>query len=200
MSATSFQESRFAWSGPFARANLRISPSTRNTPLDVVVEPFTPPAGLASAIKTELLTIVTENIIPALSQVPDGQMTLLFVNGWAFADVSGAFSVSGNAITWLSTIFSVNPGAEVVACYTYVSTGPSGGGMQEDILTIASANVFPPLSQIPNGKSFTLYVEGRPFFLGVANPAFTLSGSQITWTSTVYSVQPGAEVVAQYSV
>ena len=200
MSAASFKESRFAWSGPFARANVGLSTSTRYPPIDPVVEPFSPPTAIGSAIRTELLGILAQNTIPPLTDVPDGQMTLLFVNGRAFADVSGAFSVTGNTVAWSSPIFSINPGDEVVACYTYATSGPSGGGTQEDILTVATANVLPPLSQTPSGGPFTLYVEGRPFFLGVANPAFTLSGKQITWTSTIYSVQPGAEVVAQYSV
>ena len=157
-------------------------------------------ASLISGIRSELLTIATQNVFPALAAQPDGQMTFLFVNGLAFSAVAGDFTVSDRTITWTNTIYSVNPGDGVVACYTYGSSSGGPAVVQEDVLTIASANVFPPLSQTPNGDSFTLYVEGRPFFLGVANPAFTLSGSQITWTSTVYSVQPGAEVVAQYTV
>jgi hypothetical protein len=154
---------------------------------------------LDSTIRTELLTIVTQNVIPNLSLTPDGNMTFLFVNGRAFATVAGAFSVTGQTITWASTIYSVNPGDEVVACYSFGGTGSAGGAMQEDILTIATLNVLPPLSKTPNGEVFTLFVQGRPFFLGVASPAFSLSGNVITWTSTIYSVAPGNEVVAQYS-
>ena len=157
-------------------------------------------ASLISGIQSELLAITTQDVIPTLTAQPDGQMTFLFLNGLAFSAVAGDFTVSGRTITWTNTIYSVNPGDEVVACYTYGSSSGGPAAVQEDVLTITSANVLPLLSQTPNGNSFTLYVEGRPFFLGVANPAFTLSGSLITWTSTVYSVQPGAEVVAQYTV
>jgi hypothetical protein len=156
-----------------------------------------------SAIRNELLPITTQNSIPSLALPPDGQMVLLFVNGRVFAAVSGAFSVTSNTITWLSHLFSVNPGDEVVACYSYSAFGAPEGMMQEDILSITTVieagNVLPLLSQTPNFHSFTLFVEGRPFFLGVANPAFAVSGKLITWISTVYSVVPGNEVVAQYT-
>jgi hypothetical protein len=154
---------------------------------------------LYSAINTELLTITTTNQILPLTAQPDGRMMFLFVNGRAFAEISGAFSVSLNAISWLSTVYSVNPGDEVVACYSFSNFGPPAGSLQEDILTITALNSLPRLSQIPNEQVFTLFVEGRPFFLSAASPAFTLSGNLITWTSTIYSVEPGAEVVAQYT-
>lgn len=116
-----FLEKETAWRGPFRPANVRLSTSTRYTPSSAGVAPepapLAPTAG--STIKSELLPISIVNIIPPLSQRPDGQMTILYVNGRAFSDVSGAFSVSGNAITWASTIWGVSPGNEVVACYTY---------------------------------------------------------------------------------
>ena len=46
----------------------------------------------------------------------------LMVNGRGFFNVGSPpdFSVSGNAITWLSTIYSVSPGDDVVAIYFYI--------------------------------------------------------------------------------
>jgi hypothetical protein len=154
---------------------------------------------LYSALNTELLTITARNQIPLLTAQPDGRMMFLFVNGRAFAEVSGAFSVSLNSIFWLSTVYSVNPGDEVVACYSFSNFGPPAGSLQEDILTITAPNTLPLLSQRPNEQVFTLFVEGRPFFLGTSNPAFTLFGNQITWISSIYSIAPGNEVVAQYT-
>jgi hypothetical protein len=234
-----FSESQFAFRGPFSTAYVRISPSTRITPIDGTPEPIqeeipisqlplagpifgdelvpivqngitcrttaasfgsggTPAAG--STVETELLTITTLDVIPPLSKTPDGEMTLLIVNGRVFSDVSGAFSVSGNVITWIDPLFSIYPGDEVVATYTVAGGGSGGGGMQEDVLTITTLNVIPPLSAIPSGTAFTLFVDGRPFFLGVASPAFSILGVTITWISTIWSVNPGAEVVAVYSV
>jgi hypothetical protein len=154
--------------------------------------------ALYSAIRNELLPIVTRNTIPQLIATPDGQMMFLFVNGRAFAEVSGAFTVFQRTINWTSSLFSINPGDEVVACYSYGSFSATGA-IEEEVLSISSVNILPPLSHSPNGQSFTLYVEGRPFFLGVASPAFSLVRNVITWISTLYSVQPGDEVVAQYT-
>ena len=88
-------------------------------------------------------------------------------------------------------------------------TGPSGpigppGGLDattQDVLAITTANVIPPLSLAPNGQVLILYVEGHPLPRDSAPmPAFHLwRAATLTWTSTLYSVQPGNEVIALYT-
>jgi hypothetical protein len=73
------------------------------------------------AIKSEALDITTDNVIPALVYPPNGVLTTLYVNGLAFFSIGSqaAFTVSGNVLTWTSTVFSLPAGAAVVAVYTY---------------------------------------------------------------------------------
>jgi hypothetical protein len=81
---------------------------------------------------------------------------------------------------------------------------PSGcGAMPTNLLnnmeplTIATANVIPPLSYPPVGGLLMLVVNGATFTPD--DGSFTYSGNTITWTSTIYSVNPGDTVVAIYS-
>jgi hypothetical protein len=76
--------------------------------------------GGGSVIGMESLTISTPNVIPNLSFSYNNSMFLLIVNGYAFAPVGASppFSVSGNVVTWLSTMYGVNPGDDVVAVYS----------------------------------------------------------------------------------
>ena len=73
------------------------------------------------AIKSEALDITTDNVIPSLVYPPNGVLTTLYVNGLAFFSIGSqaAFTVSGNVLTWTSTVFSLPAGAAVVAVYTY---------------------------------------------------------------------------------
>lgn len=73
---------------------------------------------------------------------------------------------------------------------------PPANAMQTDLLPIGGVNSFPPLSQIPNGGMIQVTVDGRPFN---SPEAFTYSGKQITWTSTLFSVPVGATVYVTYS-
>jgi len=90
---------------------------------------------------------------------------------------------------------------------TTIATGPQGPPgiagtvfLQEDVLTVTAPNTLSQLSRTPDGFAFILFVEGRPFFAAVPSPAFTYSGTVVTWVSTLYSLQPGNEVVAVYTV
>lgn len=69
----------------------------------------------------DVLTVTAINTVSNLTNTPDGNVFILFVEGRPFfATVpSPAFSYAGTAITWLSTIYSLIPGNEVVAVYTY---------------------------------------------------------------------------------
>ena len=70
--------------------------------------------------------------------------------------------------------------------------------MQEP-LTILTANVLPPLSHTPVGGLMQLIVNGRVFCPVGTQPPFTVSGNAITWTSTIWSIAPGSDVIAVYS-
>lgn len=73
----------------------------------------------------EPVVVIGMNILAPLSQTPaaDTNSVTLMVNGRGFFNVGSPpdFSVSGNAITWLSTTYSVSPGDNVVASYFYIA-------------------------------------------------------------------------------
>lgn len=69
--------------------------------------------------ETELLTVTTINNLSNLSQIPLGGLMQLVINGQVFTPADGSFSVAGQVIHWLSSIYSVNPGDIVVAIYSY---------------------------------------------------------------------------------
>ena len=70
---------------------------------------------------SEAVPVIGVNALGHLSQTPASNAVTLSVNGRSFFNVgsSADFSVSGNAITWLSSIYSVAPGDDVVASYFY---------------------------------------------------------------------------------
>jgi hypothetical protein len=82
--------------------------------------PMSGPAG-PLGFQMELLPITTVNTLPAFSQIPSGDMIILIVNGVTFAPPDGSFSVLGNQATWNTRIYALNPGATVVAIYTYLT-------------------------------------------------------------------------------
>ena len=80
------------------------------------------PTGLTGVAKivTEPVAVTAPNTLAPLHQVPNGQMLILFVNGQAFFSVGpqAGFSVSGQALAWTSSLFSLHPGDAVIAVYT----------------------------------------------------------------------------------
>ena len=71
---------------------------------------------------SEALAVTGANALAPLSQTPyPGSFTIL-VNGRGFSSAGSPpdFSVSGTALTWLSTEYSVSPGDDVIAIYFYV--------------------------------------------------------------------------------
>lgn len=83
---------------------------------------------LDSAINTQPLIVTAPNTLSSLAFVPNGSMTIVYVNGRAFSDdsIPPSFTVTGQLITWVDPLLSINPGDEVIAAYTY--NGPGGGG------------------------------------------------------------------------
>jgi hypothetical protein len=94
----------------------------------VIFNQWTPVAGCSGAGGdfllpfSEPLSVTSVNLLAPLSQTPWPNPITLMVNGRGFNNVGSPpdFSVSGNAITWLSTEYSVSPGDDVVAIYYYV--------------------------------------------------------------------------------
>jgi hypothetical protein len=85
------------------------------------VTPCAPAANLAAggaAIIMEQLVITAPNTLPNLSQVPNGMMMLLIVNGATLTTLD-SFSISGTSIVWGTGPFGVNPGDTVIAVYTH---------------------------------------------------------------------------------
>ena len=71
---------------------------------------------------SEPLSVTSVDALAPLSQTPYPNPITLMVNGRGFFNVGSPpdFSVSGNAITWTSTEYSVSPGDDVVAIYYYI--------------------------------------------------------------------------------
>ena len=71
---------------------------------------------------SEPVSVTSVDALAPLSHTPYPNPITLMVNGRGFFNVGSPpdFSVSGNAITWLSTEYSVSPGDDVVAIYYYV--------------------------------------------------------------------------------
>jgi hypothetical protein len=80
-----------------------------------------------------------------------------------------------------------------------MSNGSGTPGIYMEPKTITAPNVIPPLLFVPNGNVFLLIVNGRTFTLVDQPPAFTVSGQVITWSSAIYGLNPGDDVVAVYS-
>lgn len=167
---------------------------------NVIWMPLNPPQDIyAEMLFSEALTVTATNTLSTLTNVPTGNFFELIVNGETFLPVGSQppFTWNGKVITWQSTTTTLNVGDTVTAVYSYAVNQLLR--IQTDNLTITAINAIPTLSQIPNGEMVELVVNGRTF-TSVDNPqAFTVSGNQITWTSTIFSVVPGDWVEAVYA-
>lgn len=74
---------------------------------------------LSLLTEMELLPISATNSLPNLTFIPAGGLMQIIVNGQTFTAQDGSFSVNGQVISWLSPIYSVNPGDVVVAIYSF---------------------------------------------------------------------------------
>lgn len=92
-----------------------------------VFNQWTPVEGCGGGAQTmfpisEAVSVAGVNSLGSLSHTPVPNPITVVVNGRGFFNVGSPpdFSVSGNAITWLSTDYSVSPGDDVVAIYYYL--------------------------------------------------------------------------------
>lgn len=157
------------------------------------------PTVATETLVSEHLTVSALNTVSPLTHSPDGAVIGLAVNGQMFypLGLSPPFALSGNNITWLSTQYAINLGDDVEAIYSTSVAGTGGFKMEE--LPITLLNTFPLLSDTPNSTFFQLVVNGRVFVPVGPSPPFSVTGTQITWLSTEYSVYPGNTVVAVYT-
>ena len=97
----------------------------------LVFNQWTPVEGCSAAAEeedaltvpiSEAVSVTSVNVLAPLSHTPVPNPITIAVNGRAFFNVGSPpdFSVSGSAITWLSTEYSVSPGDDVVAIYFYI--------------------------------------------------------------------------------
>ena len=90
---------------------------------------------LGQFIGEEALIVTAPNTLSALSRVPDGFVFTLTVEGRPFYPIAPdpAFTFDGKTITWISTIYSLAVGNEVIAFYSSggidgLESGGGGGG------------------------------------------------------------------------
>jgi hypothetical protein len=71
----------------------------------------------------EALTVTAPNTPSRLSYTPIGDFITLVVNGATFPPFGAnpPFSFAVVTITWLSTIYSLNPGDSVAVAYSYLA-------------------------------------------------------------------------------
>lgn len=111
-------------SPPFHMSSQNIvwTSSTFSIPVDaVVIAEYSYSIQSSGNLYQEQLTVTALNVLSALTHTHVGIFIELIVNGQTFSNVgsSPAFSVSGNTITWLSTMYNIAPGATVIAVYSY---------------------------------------------------------------------------------
>ena len=75
-----------------------------------------------------------------------------------------------------------------------------GVGVYAEPVTVTGANAFAPLTYAPVDALTTMevIVNGRVFSGCSTSAAFNVVGKILTWTSSLYSVVPGDEVIARY--
>ena len=117
--------------------------------------------------------------------------------------VGQVYSYSSRAWQWNGQGWQAYPGPYTVGPTGATGpTGPAGSATNTavDSLTISVANTFPSLSHTYNGSGlFQLIVNGQVFVSAGSSPPFSVSGTTITWLSTIFSVNPGDIVFAMYS-
>ena len=80
--------------------------------------PSVTPSAAGSAVLMEQLTVSAPNTLSNLSQLPDGALFLLIVNGVTLTPLD-SFTLSGEMIVWGTGPFGVNLGDTVIAVYSH---------------------------------------------------------------------------------
>jgi hypothetical protein len=146
--------------------------------------------------KIENLTIVTQNVIPALAEEAYLNQAMLLAGGSPAVPVT-EYTVSGNTITWNPGVagYNLEIGEVVTVDYNYddhsASVGGTGGVYDatdpgqnpttaEYDLTVILQDIVPDLIHTPVPTTFTLKVNG---VLKTEGVDWTRSDREITWIS-----------------
>ena len=72
-------------------------------------------------ISIEPVTVTGINTLAPLLHTPITGIIMICINGTAFFTVGSqaAFTVTGNVVTWTSSVYDINLGDDVVALYAY---------------------------------------------------------------------------------
>lgn len=148
---------------------------------------------------TERLTVTGINAVAGLSFPPSGGLLMLIINGTTFTVQDGSFVMTGNAVSWISTIYRINLSDVVIAVYSYAPTGGTTLNLltSQEALAVSSTNTVADVVHTPSGGLFLLVLNGVTFTL--SDGSFAISGKTIHWTSTIFSINPGDTVIAVYS-
>jgi hypothetical protein len=130
-------------------------------------------------------------------QVTAGGNRLVQDDGTGFGGYT--INLTNNTVTFLYPLGA----GEIVVFDIYgliaqtISTAASQ--LRMDVLPIVTQNIFPPLTYTPDGQMIIVFVNRTAFFAAASPPDFAVSGSTITWQSTLYSVPAGAQVTVVYT-
>lgn len=117
---------------------------------------------VGQAVSMEQKTITTTNVIPPMNQTPSSAVFELIVNGRTFTlvDPEPSFTITGNVVTWVNSNYSLNPGDDVIAIYTWVGSAsvgylPLNGGTINGNLTVTGTLSLQNVSSfvLPGGAS-----------------------------------------------
>jgi hypothetical protein len=90
----------------------------------------------------------------------------------------------------------MNEWVSIPGCGAVVITGSP---IQMDALTVIGPNVASPLTQTPDMMFCMMVINGQVFMPIGASPPFSVSGTTITWLSTIYGFNIGDTVNAAYT-
>ena len=90
------------------------------TQIDACAPAATPTPTASSSLFMEALAVTAPNTLPPLAKTPDGAFIMLVLNGRTFLPLGASppFSVAGQVIAWLSTVWGLAPGDEVNVAYS----------------------------------------------------------------------------------
>jgi hypothetical protein len=112
----------YGWVKPEVGASVDVWGDMLNQDLDAIDAKVHEVAGGAGlTIATEQVTVTGVNAFASLAHTPNMSLFILYIDGEAFfpAGTTPDFSISGNTIIWLNTIYSAVPGSTVIAVYTW---------------------------------------------------------------------------------
>jgi hypothetical protein len=119
----------YGWIKPEVGASVDVWGDMLNQNFDAIdakVHEVSGGGGGSLTIATEQVTVTGVNTFASLAHTPNMSLFILYIDGEAFFPLGPAlaapaadFSISGNAIIWLNTIYSAVPGSTVIAVYTW---------------------------------------------------------------------------------